>query len=72
MHTTNLLSVGDKNALEAMEAFVLLDLIGSTQPWPNFYDMYHETTDLFQRIVKTGEPGVRVHWEYDLALPIVH
>lgn len=50
-----LLSVNGKSALEAMEAFVLLDLIGSTRPWPNFYDMYHETTNLFQRIVKIGK-----------------
>ena len=50
-----LLSVNGKSALEAMEAFMLLDLIGSTRPWPNFYDMYHETTNLFQRIVKIGK-----------------
>ena len=49
-----LLSVGEKSALDAMEAFVLLDLIGSTRPWPTFLDMYPETTDLFQRMVKIG------------------
>ena len=55
--SAGLLSVNGKSALEAMEAFVLLDLIGSTSPWPTFYDMYHETTgNLFQRIVKIGEP----------------
>ena len=55
METETLLSINGKSALEAMEAFVLLDLIGSTNPWPLFYDMYHETTHLFQRIVKIGE-----------------
>ena len=54
--SAGLLSVNGKSALEVMEAFVLLDLIGSTSPWPTFYDMYHETTNLFQRIVKIGEP----------------
>lgn len=63
--STGLLSVDGKSALEAMEAFVLLDLIGSTNPWPKFYDMYHETTNLFQRIIKIGEPrmpAVGGHW----------
>ena len=55
--TDGLLSVEDKSALEAMEAFVLLDLIGSTRPWPTFYNMYHSTNDLFLRLAKTGEPS---------------
>lgn len=50
-----LFSVGTKSGLEAIEAFVLLDLIGSTSPWPTFYNMYQETSDMFQRLVKTGE-----------------
>ena len=53
--TDGLLSVEGKSALQAMEAFVLLDLIGSTRPWPTFYNMYQTTNDLFQRLVKTGE-----------------
>lgn len=56
MHPSGgLFSVGTKSGLETIEAFVLLDLIGSTSPWPMFYNMYHETSDLFQRLVKTGE-----------------
>ena len=54
-----LFSVGTKTGLEAIEAFVLLDLIGSTSPWPTFYNMYHETSDLFQRLVKAGEFNIQ-------------
>lgn len=50
-----LLSVGTKSGLEAMEAFMLLDLIGSTDPWPTFYNMYRDTSDLYQRLVKAGQ-----------------
>lgn len=45
-----LLSVGDKTGLEAITAFVLLDLIGASRP--NFHDMFSDGTQLFQRIVK--------------------
>ena len=50
-----LFSVGDKTGIEAIEAFVLFDLIGSTIPYPSFHDMFSSTTSLFQRIVKIGE-----------------
>lgn len=47
-----LLSVGEKSGIEAIEAFVLLDLIGASNP--TFHDMFAATTALFQRIVKIG------------------
>lgn len=47
-----LLGVSGKSALEAMEAFMLLDLIGSTDPYPAFHDMYSAGSALFQRLVK--------------------
>ena len=37
------------------EAFILFDLIGSTNPHPSFYDMYRNTSPLFQRFVKIGK-----------------
>lgn len=49
-----LLSVNGKSGLEAMEAFVLLDLIGSTKPHPVFHDFFQQTTNLFQRFVNIG------------------
>ena len=66
--SSGLLSVNGKSALDAMEAFVLLDLIGSTNPWPNFYDMYHETTNLFQRMVKIGELAI-LSW-HTVSIPL--
>ncbi|XP_064402831.1 glutaminyl-peptide cyclotransferase-like isoform X2 [Halichondria panicea] len=45
-----LLSVEDNNGLEAMTAFVLLDLIGAASP--SFHDMYEPGSQLFQRMVK--------------------
>lgn len=53
METTGLLSVGDKSALEAMEAFMLLDLIGAANP--TFHDMFTETTNLHQRLSRIEE-----------------
>ena len=50
-----LLSVNGKTGIEALEAFVLLDLIGSMNPHPVFHDNYRETTDLFQKLVKIGK-----------------
>ena len=50
-----LLSVNGKTGLEAMEAFVLLDLIGSVNPHPVFHNFFQETSNLFQRFVKIGE-----------------
>lgn len=50
-----LLSVNGKTGIEALEAFVLLDLIGSTNPYPVFHDKHSATTNLFQRLVKIGE-----------------
>lgn len=50
-----LLSVNGKTGIEALEAFILLDLIGSTNPHPVFHDRYQDTTNLFQRLVKIGE-----------------
>lgn len=50
-----LLSVNGKTGIEAMEAFVLLDLIGSTEPHPTFHDFFQDTTNLFQRFVKIGK-----------------
>ena len=47
-----LLSVGGRSGVEAIEAFVLLDLIGASSP--SFHDMFADTTVLFQRIVKIG------------------
>lgn len=49
-----LLSVNGKTGIQALEAFVLLDLIGSTDPHPAFHDGYVETTNLFQQFVKIG------------------
>ena len=49
-----LLSVNGKSGIEAMEAFVLLDLIGSVNPHPTFHDFFQDTTNLFQRFVKIG------------------
>ena len=49
-----LLSVNGKTGIEAMEAFVLLDLIGSIDPHPSFHDFFSATTDVFQRFVKIG------------------
>lgn len=49
-----LLSVNGKTGIEAMEAFVLLDLIGAMEPHPTFHDIYPETTNLFQKLVKIG------------------
>ena len=40
---------------DLQEAFILFDLIGSTNPHPTFYDMYRNTSPLFQRFVKIGE-----------------
>ena len=37
------------------EAFVLLDLIGAADP--TFHDMFRETTHLFQRLARIGEPA---------------
>ena len=50
-----LLSVNGKTGIEAMEAFILLDLIGSTKPHPKFHDFFQDTTNLFQRFAKIGE-----------------
>ena len=50
-----LLSVGDKTGIEAMEAFILLDLIGSTDPHPVFHNHYEPSSNLFQRMAKIGE-----------------
>ena len=49
-----LLSVNGKTGIQALEAFVLLDLIGSTDPHPSFHDKHSDTTNLFQRLVKIG------------------
>lgn len=49
-----LLSVNGKTGIQAMEAFVLLDLIGSINPHPTFHDNYRDTTNLFQKLVKIG------------------
>ena len=49
-----LLSVNGKTGVEAMEAFILLDLIGSTKPHPSFHDHFSNTTNLFQRMFKIG------------------
>lgn len=46
-----LLSVNGKTGIQALEAFVLLDLIGSTEPHPVFHDTYEETTNMFQKLV---------------------
>lgn len=51
-----LLGVGDKNGLEAMTAFVLLDLIGAAGP--SFHDQFEQGSQLFQRLVKIGEGGL--------------
>ncbi len=48
-----LLGVGDKNGLQAMTAFVLLDLIGASGP--SFHDQFEAGSQLFQRMVKIGE-----------------
>eukprot|EP00731_Ephydatia_muelleri_P027429 Em0019g302a len=45
-----MLSVAGKTAIEAMDAFILLDLIGSSNP--KFYNMFPETSDLFMRFSK--------------------
>ena len=37
------------------EAFILLDLIGAANP--TFHDMFRETTHLFQRLARIGEPA---------------
>ena len=50
-----LLSVGNKSGVEAMEAFILLDLIGSTNPYPVFHDHFAVTSNLFQRFAKIGK-----------------
>ena len=50
-----LLSANGKTGIEALEAFILLDLIGSINPHPVFHDRYQATTNLFQRLVKIGE-----------------
>lgn len=49
-----LLSVNGKTGIQALEAFVLLDLIGSTNPHPSFHDGFGDTTNLFQKLVKIG------------------
>lgn len=49
-----LLSVSGKTGIQALEAFVLLDLIGSTDPHPVFHDSFGDTTNLFQKLVKIG------------------
>ncbi len=49
-----LLSVNEKKGVEAMEAFILLDLIGATNP--SFHDTHSQSTVLFQRMVKIGMP----------------
>lgn len=51
-----LLGVEDKNGLQAMTAFVLLDLIGAANP--SFHDMFEPGSQLFQRMVKIGEGGL--------------
>ncbi|CAI8006090.1 Glutaminyl-peptide cyclotransferase [Geodia barretti] len=50
MEDTSLLSVGDKTALQAMEAFVLLDLIGAQNP--TFHNMFESTTNLYGRLAR--------------------
>lgn len=49
-----LLSVNNKTGIEAMEAFILLDLIGSTRPYPSFHNHFPDTSNLFKRFAKTG------------------
>ena len=44
------------------EAFILFDLIGSTNPYPSFYDMYRNTSPLFQRFVKIGKKCMSGIW----------
>lgn len=53
-----LLSVNGKTGLEALEAFILLDLIGSVNPHPSFHDNHEDTTNLFQKLVKIGKRAV--------------
>ena len=49
-----LLSVNGKTGIEAIETFILLDLIGSTDPHPSFHDHFSKTTDIFQKFTKIG------------------
>ncbi len=51
-----LLSVNGKTGLEAMEAFVLLDLIGASRP--QFRNYFQETDNLFQKLVKIGKMSI--------------
>ena len=62
-----LLSVGGKTGVQAIHAFILLDLIGASNP--SFHDQFSDSTVLFQRIVKIGGhclsvliTGVGVSW----------
>ena len=55
-----LLNVNGKSGVEAMEAFILLDLIGSINPYPSFHDHFSDTTNVFQRIFKIGMATLQV------------
>ena len=37
------------------DVFVLLDLIGSVSPHPQFHNIYSDTSSLFERFVRIGE-----------------
>lgn len=63
-----LLSVNGKTGIQAMEAFVLLDLIGSTNPHPAFHDFFQDTTNLFQRFVKIGRLAGLYGGDYPLPM----
>jgi glutaminyl-peptide cyclotransferase len=45
-------SVNGKTGIEAINAFMLLDLIGSDRPHPTFYDMYQAGSKIFDRLKK--------------------
>ncbi len=47
--------MGDRSGIGALEAFILFDLIGSTQPYPAFHDHFEDTTNIFQRIARVGK-----------------
>ena len=42
-------------------ALVLLDLIGTSDPQPTFYNTFKETDDLFQRLEQIGKTVIESH-----------
>jgi len=49
-HHNKILAAKDVTVLDSLEAFVLLDLIGTKSPPPQFFDLYSSTSKLYSQI----------------------